>query len=53
MDSDFPDEFFIEPDPEPEPGTSGNPAGPARIRTDMGGGFEDDENIFTATEATA
>ena len=68
MDPDFPDEFLIEPDPEPESGTSEKPAKertqhdeeqdaiqndfetqPITVRTDLGGGFEDDENIFTTS----
>ena len=48
LDFEYRDAFFIIP-AEPEPSTSVNTP---RVRTDLGGGFEDDENVVTTTEAT-
>ena len=48
LDFAYSDTFFIIP-AEPKPSTSVNTP---RVRTDLGGGFEDDENIVTTTEVT-
>ena len=67
LDSNFPDEFLILPIGPNEPGPviqtqhdveqdqiqNDYETAPISVRPDLGDGIEDNENIFSATEATA